>query len=116
MRERRELLLLFLRKLFVARSSPYPYFSYLFPLQLNLACALIGSPDVILLDEPSAGLDPVARYAMGRVIREVGKNSAVLYMSHYMEQAEGLCSRIAIMTDGRIKVIGSLSRLKQRFR
>ncbi len=92
------------------------FFIFVSSLQLNLACALIGTRDVILLDEPAAGLDPVARCVMGGVIREAGKNSAVLYTSHCMEQAEDLCSRISIMKEGRIKAIGSLSRLKQRFR
>ncbi len=92
------------------------FFIFVSSLQLNLACALIGTRDVILLDEPAAGLDPVARCIMGGIIREAGKNSAVLYTSHCMEQAEDLCSQFAIMNEGRIKAIGSLSRLKQRFR
>ncbi|EDM03818.1 rCG34577, partial [Rattus norvegicus] len=83
---------------------------------LSTAIALLGEPTVILLDEPSTGMDPVARRlvwdAVGRV-RESGKT--IVITSHSMEECEALCTRLAIMVQGQFKCLGSPQHLKSRF-
>jgi len=67
--------------------------------KLQVAIALIGNPPVIFLDEPSSGMDPEARRFMWKIIERIStlrKQSSVILTTHTMEEAEGLCSRIAI--------------------
>ena len=71
--------------------------------RLNIACALIHDPDVLLLDEPTAGVDPQSRnaiFANLEALRDRGK--AIVYTTHYMEEAERLCSRIVIVDHGKV--------------
>ncbi|XP_038184150.1 ATP-binding cassette sub-family A member 17-like [Arvicola amphibius] len=83
---------------------------------LSASIALIGEPAVILLDEPTTGMDPVARRLLwdtvGRV-RESGK--AIVITSHSMEECEALCTRLAIMVQGQFKCLGSPQHLKSKF-
>ena len=81
--------------------------------RLCTAIALIGEPDVILLDEPSAGLDPVSRRNLWDVIRETMSNRAVILTTHSMEEAEALASRIAILVQGQLQCIGTPTHLKK---
>jgi ABC-2 type transport system ATP-binding protein len=77
--------------------------------RLNLAAALVHSPRVLLLDEPTAGVDPQSReriFEIVRGLREAG--AAILYTTHYMEEAEGLCDRLGIMNQGKLVAIGAL--------
>lgn len=86
--------------------------------KLNVAIALIGKPPIIFLDEPSTGMDPGARKYMWNVISDVSKvkkTSSVILTTHSMEEAEALSSKVAIMVEGKIKVIGSTQRLKSKF-
>merc|ERR1719276_660199 len=86
--------------------------------KLSLAISMMGSPPLILLDEPSTGVDPVARRLMWNVISAVSTAStrcSVMLTTHNMEEAEALCSRIGIMVGGRLRCIGSNQRLKARF-
>ena len=84
--------------------------------KLQVAIALIGSHSVILLDEPSAGMDPEARKKMWKVIGNIKKrNSAVVLTTHSMEEAETLCDRIAIMVAGRLRCLGTATRIKNKF-
>eukprot|EP00434_Breviolum_minutum_P010201 symbB.v1.2.009002.t1/scaffold565.1/size187815/15 len=86
--------------------------------KLSLAIALMGSPPLVLLDEPSTGVDPAARRLMWHVISSVStmrKESTVILTTHNMEEAEALCSRIGIMVGGRLRCLGSNQRLKARF-
>ena len=79
--------------------------------KLQVAIALIGNPPVVFLDEPSAGMDPEARRFMWKIIDRIStfkKQSSVLLTTHSMEEAEGLCSRIAILVDGSLKCIGPI--------
>jgi ABC-2 type transport system ATP-binding protein len=80
--------------------------------RLNLATALVHSPRVLLLDEPTAGVDPQSRehiFEIVRRLREAG--TAILYSTHYMEEAEGLCDRLGIMSQGKLVAMGTLDAL-----
>lgn len=86
--------------------------------KLSLAISLMGSPPLVLLDEPSTGVDPAARRLMWDVIAAVStgrKACSVMLTTHNMEEAEALCSRIGIMVGGRLRCIGSNQHLKARF-
>src|SRR4029077_12689300 len=80
--------------------------------RLSLACALIGRPRVVFLDEPTAGMDPHARsttWDLVRTLRERGVT--VLLTTHAMDEAETLCDRVAIISAGRLAALGSPSEL-----
>lgn len=80
--------------------------------RLNLGCALVHNPKLVLLDEPTAGVDPQSRnaiYDMVESLRDLG--AAILYSTHYMEEAQRLCSRVAIMDHGKILAIDSVPKL-----
>jgi ABC-2 type transport system ATP-binding protein len=80
--------------------------------RLNLACSLIHSPRVLLLDEPTVGVDPQSRDSIFDAIRALVRGGkTVLYTTHYMEEAERLCDRITIMDEGRILAVGTLGEL-----
>ena len=83
--------------------------------RLNIACALVHDPDVLLFDEPTVGVDPQSRNAIFdnlEALRERGK--ALLYTTHYMEEAERLCDRIVVMDHGRMVADDTLSGLLAR--
>jgi ABC-2 type transport system ATP-binding protein len=83
--------------------------------RLNIACALVHDPDVVLLDEPTAGVDPQSRNAIFdnlETLRSRGK--ALLYTTHYMEEAERLCDRIVILDRGRTIASGTQEELRRR--
>jgi ABC-2 type transport system ATP-binding protein len=83
--------------------------------RLNLACSLVHSPQLLLLDEPSVGVDPQSRERIFVALREVAAGgTTVVYTTHYMEEAEKLCDRIAIMDHGRLLAVGSLTELLAR--
>jgi linearmycin/streptolysin S transport system ATP-binding protein len=82
--------------------------------RLNIACALVHDPDVLLLDEPTVGVDPQSRnaiFANIEALRERGK--AIVYTTHYMEEAERLCDRIVIMDHGRVAASGTKESLRR---
>ncbi|PAV69108.1 hypothetical protein WR25_25106 [Diploscapter pachys] len=84
--------------------------------KLSVAVALISQPTLILLDEPSAGMDPGSQQFLWRVIELLRKSGkAVVITSHSMEECEFLCTRIAIMDQGKIRCIGSKQHLKNKF-
>lgn len=71
--------------------------------RLNLALALIGNPRLVILDEPTAGLDPQARVQIHDFIREIrAEGRTVILTTHYLEEAEALCDRVAIIDHGKI--------------
>jgi ABC-type multidrug transport system ATPase subunit len=80
--------------------------------KLSLAVALVGDPMVLFLDEPSTGMDPVARRHMWEVITEVSEDKSVILTTHSMEECEALCTRIGIMVSGRLRCLGSSQQLK----
>lgn len=83
--------------------------------RINLGCALMHRPRLLLLDEPTVGIDPQARANILGFIRGlVDDGTAVLYTTHYLEEAEELCNRIGIIDHGRILAEGKLDELRKR--
>jgi ABC-2 type transport system ATP-binding protein len=82
--------------------------------RLDIAMSLIGEPPVIFLDEPTAGLDPQARLEVWQAVRDLARGgTTVLLTTQYLDEAEQLADRIAILHQGRIIVDGTLAELKQ---
>ncbi|MCC6496899.1 MAG: ATP-binding cassette domain-containing protein [Propionibacteriaceae bacterium] len=82
--------------------------------RLDIAMSLIGNPPVIFLDEPTTGLDPQGRLEVWQAVKELaGQGTTVLLTTQYLDEAEQLADRIAILHDGRIIVNGTLAELKQ---
>nr|WP_308190503.1 ATP-binding cassette domain-containing protein [Sinomonas notoginsengisoli] len=82
--------------------------------RLDIAMSLIGHPPVIFLDEPTSGLDPEARLEVWAAVRELaGRGTTVLLTTQYLDEAEQLADRIAILHEGRIIVNGTLDELKR---
>jgi ABC-2 type transport system ATP-binding protein len=80
--------------------------------RLNLAAALVHSPRVVLLDEPTSGVDPQSRENIFEIVRRLrDAGAAILYTTHYMEEAEGLCDRLGIMNQGKLVAMGTLDAL-----
>jgi ABC-2 type transport system ATP-binding protein len=83
--------------------------------RVNLGCALMHRPRLLLLDEPTVGIDPHARANILDFIRNlVADGVAILYTTHYLEEAETLCHRIGIIDHGRLLAEGTLAELQQR--
>uniref|UniRef100_A0A8D3C3Q5 P-type phospholipid transporter n=1 Tax=Scophthalmus maximus TaxID=52904 RepID=A0A8D3C3Q5_SCOMX len=84
--------------------------------KLSTAMSLIGAPPVVFLDEPTTGMDPRARRALWNCIHSIIKEGrSVVLTSHSMEECEALCTRMAIMVNGRFRCLGSVQHLKNRF-
>lgn len=82
--------------------------------RLNIACAIGHKPELLIFDEPTVGIDPQSRNFILDKIRESNENGAtVIYTSHYMEEVEAICSRIAIMDNGKIIACGTSEELKK---
>ncbi|MEU7922846.1 ABC transporter ATP-binding protein [Micromonospora zamorensis] len=82
--------------------------------RLDIAMSLIGNPPVIFLDEPTTGLDPEARIEVWQAVKELAKGgTTVLLTTQYLDEAEHLADRLAILHEGRIIVNGTLDELKQ---
>ncbi len=82
--------------------------------RLDIAMSLIGDPPLIFLDEPTTGLDPEARLEVWRAVKELaGHGTTVLLTTQYLDEAEQLADRIAILHEGRIKVNGTLAELRR---
>jgi ABC-2 type transport system ATP-binding protein len=82
--------------------------------RLNLAIALLRQPDVLLLDEPTVGVDPQSRaFLLERVREMVRAGTAVLYATHYMEEVSAVCSQILLLDHGRVLASGDLGSLLQ---
>lgn len=80
--------------------------------RLNLGCALVSGPRVLLLDEPTVGVDPQSRRHIFEAIRALrAAGMTILYTTHYLEEAEELCDRIAILDEGRILALGTVPEL-----
>jgi ABC-2 type transport system ATP-binding protein len=81
--------------------------------RLNFGCGIVHEPEVLLLDEPTVGVDPQSRVRLLDLVREqAAAGVCVLYTTHYMEEAEALCDRLAILDHGRIIASGTLEELR----
>lgn len=85
--------------------------------KLCFALSILGNPSVMLLDEPSTGMDPEGQLQMWEAIRATIKNSerGAILTTHYMAEAESVCDRVAIMVSGKLRCIGSIQHLKSKF-
>uniref|UniRef100_A0A4W3HJS1 ATP-binding cassette, sub-family A (ABC1), member 4a n=1 Tax=Callorhinchus milii TaxID=7868 RepID=A0A4W3HJS1_CALMI len=84
--------------------------------KLSTAIALIGSPPVVLLDEPTTGMDPKSRrFLWNCLLGVIREGRAVVLTSHSMEECEALCTRLAIMVNGQFKCLGTIQHLKYKF-
>ncbi|MFB3431890.1 MAG: ABC transporter ATP-binding protein [Phycisphaerales bacterium] len=92
--------------------EPVQHYSGGMKRRLNLAIALIHDPEVVLLDEPTAGVDPQSRNAILELVRELGdEGKAVVYSTHYMEEAQRISDRVAILDHGRVMATGAVDEL-----
>ncbi|KAF9987833.1 hypothetical protein BGZ75_010382 [Mortierella antarctica] len=83
--------------------------------RLSLAMAVIGCPKVVFLDEPTTGVDVSIRQAIWNSIRKLKRSSCVVLTTHSMEEADALCDRIGIITNGHIQALGTSQRLKNTY-
>ena len=80
--------------------------------RLNLAAAVLHDPELLLLDEPTVGVDPQSRNKIFESIEALHREGrTIIYTTHYMEEAERLCDRIAIIDAGKLLALGTLSEL-----
>lgn len=82
--------------------------------RVSIAMALISEPKIFFLDEPTLGLDVIARHELWDVIRSLKGKATVILTTHYMEEAEALSDRIGIMKDGKLLAVGTAEELKQK--
>ena len=80
--------------------------------RLSIAMALISEPQILFLDEPTLGLDVIARSELWETIRELKSRMTIILTTHYMEEAEELSDRIGVMKDGRLLAVGTAQELK----
>ena len=82
--------------------------------RLNFGCGIVHQPKVLLLDEPTVGVDPQSRVRLLDLVREeAAAGTCVLYTTHYMEEAQDLCNRLAIIDHGKLLAIGTLDELRR---
>ena len=95
--------------------EPVAHFSGGMKRRLNLACGMIHHPRVLLLDEPTVGVDPQSRVKLMELVAdERDRGTCILYTTHYMEEAESLCDRIGIVDEGKLISEGSLEELRSK--
>lgn len=83
--------------------------------RLNIACAIMHRPKLIIMDEPTVGIDPQSRNHILESVRELNKlGSTVIYTSHYMEEVEAICTRIGILDKGKLIACGTKDELKRQ--
>ena len=82
--------------------------------RLSIAMALISEPQILFLDEPTLGLDVIARHDLWDAIRRLKGQVTIILTTHYMEEAETLSDRIGIMKSGRLLAVGTVAELKRR--
>ncbi len=80
--------------------------------RINLACALVHDPRVVLLDEPTAGVDPQSRHAIFEIVRALqAEGRTIVYTTHYMEEAQKLCGRVGVIDHGRLLALDTVDGL-----
>jgi ABC-2 type transport system ATP-binding protein len=84
--------------------------------RLDIACALIHNPQILILDEPTADLDPILREQMWQMIKKINaKGTTIIISSHFLSEIETLCDRVGILHDGKIVKIGTPSELRNLY-
>ena len=81
--------------------------------RLSIAISLISKPKILFLDEPTLGLDVFARRELWNIIKKLQKNVTIILTSHYLEEIENLCDRVAILSNGKLLKTGSIKEIKQ---
>ena len=81
--------------------------------RLSIAIALISKPKILFLDEPTLGLDVFARRELWNIIKKLQKNITIILTSHYLEEIENLCDRVAILSNGKLLKTGTIEEIKQ---
>jgi len=95
--------------------DPVSQFSGGMKRRLNFACGIVHQPSVLLLDEPTVGVDPQSRVRLLELTREMARyGTTVLYTTHYMEEAERLCDRIAVIDNGKLVAVGTKEELVEQ--
>ncbi len=85
--------------------------------KIQLGVAIMGNPDLLILDEPTKGLDPVNRKLLLDIVDELQqKGTAVIYITHLMEEVERLADRILILKDGKARAYGTVAQVKKEFK
>lgn len=113
-RETNALILLKLMGLYEFRDNPASTLSGGMQKRLDIACALIHDPKVLILDEPTADLDPHLREQMWNLIKKINsKGTTIILSSHFLDELEDLCDRIGILYKGELRHIGSPAELKR---
>ena len=82
--------------------------------RLSIAMALITEPEILFLDEPTLGLDVIARSDLWEIIRSLKGKVTIILTTHYMEEAESLSDRIAIMKDGKLLICDTAVKIKEK--
>lgn len=82
--------------------------------RLSIAMALISNPQILFLDEPTLGLDVIARRELWTAIEKLKGSITIILTTHYMEEAEALSDRIGVMSKGKLKAIGTASELMDK--
>ena len=81
--------------------------------KLSIAMAIVGKPKVLFLDEPTLGLDVIARRELWREIEKLKKETTIVLTTHYMEEAQALSDKIAVMIKGKLSAFGTLEDLEK---
>lgn len=81
--------------------------------KLSIALALINEPKILFLDEPTLGLDVIARKELWNIIKTLKNNTTIILTTHYMEEAEKLSDRVGIMKEGTLKIVGTPEHIKK---
>ena len=83
--------------------------------RLSLAIAAVGNPKIIMLDEPTTGLDPKVRQQVWQLIQKLKEGKSIILTTHSMEEADVLADRICVVVKGRMKCVGSTFYLKKTY-
>ena len=80
--------------------------------RLSIAAALVSAPKILFLDEPTLGLDVLARRELWQVIRKIKGETTIVLTSHYLEEIEALCDKVAVLVKGRVVATGTVDEIK----
>jgi ABC-2 type transport system ATP-binding protein len=98
------------------RNEPVEKFSGGMKRRINIGCALLHSPDFIIMDEPTVGVDPQSRNYIFEIIKNLkAEGKTILYSSHYMEEVEDICDKLAIVDHGRILTTGGVQDILNQY-